>query len=108
MDFSNDRLPSEPPTPPTRTSEALRANLESVNQHLEELKQQWEKEKKQLLGENAILESATNRLNEQVKSKKDEARKAAESNRAGEKAKANVLGVCWNSILFVSFSLMAL
>ncbi|KAF9479579.1 hypothetical protein BDN70DRAFT_878644 [Pholiota conissans] len=90
-DFSKDLLPSEPPTPPTRTSEALKANLESVNKHLDELKHQWEKEKQQLIGEKAALESTTSRLTGQVKLTKEEARKAAESGKAGERAKANVL-----------------
>ncbi|KDR80779.1 hypothetical protein GALMADRAFT_241215 [Galerina marginata CBS 339.88] len=84
-----DNLPTEPPTPPTRTSEALKANLQSVNQHLEELKKQWEAEKKKLVGEKAILEDAANRLNGQVKNTKEEAKRAAESTRAGEKTRAN-------------------
>ncbi|KAF8902351.1 hypothetical protein CPB84DRAFT_1961582 [Gymnopilus junonius] len=89
-EISRDSLPSEPPTPPTRTSEALKANLQSVNQHLDELKKQWETEKKRLLGEKAILEDAANRLNGQIKSTKEEVRKAAENNRTGDRAKANL------------------
>lgn len=93
VDMSKDQLPREPPTPPTRTSEALKANLQSVNKHLEELKKQWEAEKKKLLGEKAVLEDAANRLNSQVKNTKDEARKNAEQTRAGEKLRANVENV---------------
>lgn len=93
MDILPDQLPHEPPTPPTRTSEALKANLQSVNKHLDELRNQWEGEKKKLLGEKAILEDAANRLNGQVKSSKDEANKIAESNRVSEKSRANAQSV---------------
>jgi len=93
VDIVPDQLPREPPTPPTRTSEALKANLQSVNKHLDELKNQWEEEKKKLLGEKAVLEDAANRLNGQVKSSKDEARKFVESHRANEKSRANAQSV---------------
>ena len=93
MEISKDQLPNEPPTPPTRTSEALRANLQSVNHHLDELKEQWIKEKQRLLDEKATLENAANRLNSQVKMSKEEARKAIENNRAGEKMRVNVVNV---------------
>ncbi|KAF9038520.1 hypothetical protein BJ165DRAFT_1352368 [Panaeolus papilionaceus] len=88
MDMSRDNLPTEPPTPPTKTSDALRANLQSVNKHLEELQTQWEAEKRKLVGEKAVLEDATNRLTTQVKTSKEEARKALESNRLTERNKA--------------------
>lgn len=90
MDIVPDHLPHEPPTPPTRTSEALKANLHSVNKHLDGLRTHWEEEKKKLLGEKAVLEDAANRLNAQVKSSKEEARKFAESNRVTEKFRTNV------------------
>ncbi|PPQ63099.1 hypothetical protein CVT24_005810 [Panaeolus cyanescens] len=90
MEISRDNLPSEPPTPPTKTSEALKANLQAVNKHLEELQAQWEIEKQKLLGEKAVLEDATNRLNTQVKTSKEEARKALENNRFNERNKAGV------------------
>ena len=93
MEISKDQLPNEPPTPPTRTSEALKANLQSVNHHLDELKEQWAKEKQRLLDEKATLENAANRLNSQVKTSKEEARKAIENNRAGEKMRVNVVNV---------------
>ncbi|KAH9479344.1 hypothetical protein JR316_0007934 [Psilocybe cubensis] len=87
LDVHEDQLLAQPPT---KTSEALKANLESVNKHLEELKSQWEAEKRVLLGEKAVLEDAANRLNSQVKNTKEEARKIAEQTRAGEKLRANV------------------
>ncbi|KAG6841233.1 hypothetical protein C0991_000517 [Blastosporella zonata] len=85
-----DDLPSEPPTPATRTGEALRADLQSVNAHLEVMKKEWGQERRTLLGEKAVLQDATNRLNAQMKTAKEEMRKAAEIGRAGEKAATNV------------------
>jgi len=93
VDISRDNLPAEPPTPPTRTSEALRADVVSLNAHLDSLKKQWEEEKKQLLGEKAVLQDAALRLNVQVKTAKEQARKAAETARGGDRAKANVQSV---------------
>lgn len=43
----------------------------------------------QLLGEKAVLENAANRLNSEVKSSKEEARRVAETN----KAKSNITSV---------------
>ncbi|KAF5373341.1 hypothetical protein D9615_007388 [Tricholomella constricta] len=90
LDLSRDDLPTEPPTPATRTSEALRADLQSVNSHLESMKKEWEQERRTLLGEKAVLQDATNRLNAQMKSAKDEMKKVAEGGRAGERAAASV------------------
>jgi hypothetical protein len=84
MEIENSNLPTEPPTPPTKTSEALRANLQSVNSHLAEMQKEWRKEKSQLLGEKAVLEDATNRLNMQVRDAKDEVKRIVEAGRAGE------------------------
>jgi hypothetical protein len=93
MNVTKDNLPAEPPTPPTRTSEALRANLQSVNDHLDGLKKQWETEKSRLLGEKAILQDAANLLNIEVKNTKSEAKKASEGTRMITVAKANVQNV---------------
>lgn len=98
MELVPDQLPHEPPTPPTRTSEALKANLQSVNKHLDGLRNQWEEEKKKLLGEKAVLEDAANRLNGQVRHSKEEARKIAESKRVSEKFRTNVQSVCSHSV----------
>nr|GAT42451.1 predicted protein [Mycena chlorophos] len=46
-------LPSEPPTPPTHTTDALRSDLRSVNANLNKMKEQWEEEKERLFGEKA-------------------------------------------------------
>jgi uncharacterized protein (DUF3084 family) len=86
-------LPSEPPTPPTRTSETLRANLHSMNAHLESMKAQWEEEKGKLLGEKAALQDAAKRLNLEVRTVKHETKRITETDRASEKLKAGVEGV---------------
>jgi len=85
MEMSIDGLLTEPPTPPTKTSEALRANLKSVNSHLEAMKTEWEEERRKLVGEKATLQDATNRLNVQVRTAREEARKVADSGHAKEK-----------------------
>lgn len=93
METSIDDLPTEPPTPPTKTSEALRANLWSVNSHLETMKKEWEDERRNLVGEKAVLQDAANRLNMKVQTAKEETKKAAESEHAKEKLKAGIQGV---------------
>jgi DNA repair exonuclease SbcCD ATPase subunit len=92
-DLSTSSLPSNPPTPPTRTSEALKADLRAVNQQLEEMKEQWERERKQLLGEKAILQDTTHKLNLQVRSAQDEAKRSAEGGKAAQRAKVSAQAV---------------
>ena len=41
-------MTSEPLTPPTRTSEKLRADLDAVNTQLTSMKKQWEEEDKEV------------------------------------------------------------
>ncbi|KAJ7781957.1 hypothetical protein DFH07DRAFT_1017858, partial [Mycena maculata] len=91
LDAFNTSLPSEPPTPPTRTSEALRADLHSVNSHLAKMKKQWEEEKQKLLGEKAVLQDAANRLNVKVRTAEEEVRMVAETKKAGEKLRVGDL-----------------
>lgn len=93
MEMEIDDLPTEPPTPPTKTSEALRANLQSVNSHLEAMKKEWGDEKRKLVGEKAVLQDAAHRLNVQVRTAKEEAKKVVESGHAKEKLKAGIQGV---------------
>ena len=83
----------EPPTPPTKTSEKLRADLETVNTQLASMKKQWEEEKRQLIGDKAVLQDATTRLHAEVRQAKSEIQRYAESERASEKTKANMQGV---------------
>ncbi|KAK6967117.1 PACT-coil-coil domain-containing protein [Favolaschia claudopus] len=90
MDAFNSSLPSEPPTPPTRTSEALRSDLHSVNSQLAKMKKQWEEEKQKLLGEKAVLQDAANRLNAKVHKAEEEARIVAETKKTGEKLRVGI------------------
>lgn len=90
LETTRDRLPSEPPTPPTRTTEALRQNLQAVNEELVDLKKKWQEEKKQLVNEKAVLQDAANRLNAQVK---EEAKRLAEIERKTEKKRLTVENV---------------
>ncbi|KAJ7117849.1 hypothetical protein C8R44DRAFT_832392 [Mycena epipterygia] len=92
VDAFSASLPSEPPTPPTRTTDALRADLHSVNSHLAKMKKQWEEEKNKLLGEKAVLQDAANRLNVQVRTAEQEVRMVAETKKAGEKLRVGVEG----------------
>ena len=57
------------------------------------MKEQWECEKKQLLGEKAILQDTTHKLNLQVRSAQDEAKRFVESGKAAQKAKVSVQAV---------------
>ncbi|KAI0675751.1 hypothetical protein C8Q78DRAFT_964116 [Trametes maxima] len=90
LEASTMSLPAEPPTPPTRTTEALRSELKGVNQQLESMRRQWEEEKRKLLGENAVLQDAATRLNVEVRNAKDEIRKYADAGRQGDKARAGI------------------
>ncbi|KAH9951077.1 hypothetical protein B0H21DRAFT_855438 [Amylocystis lapponica] len=89
---SDMSIVTDPPTPPTKTSEALRANLRAVNTELVSMKKAWEDEKRRLLGENANLQDAAHQLDAQVRTAKDEIRKLAETERANERARISVQG----------------
>lgn len=93
-------LVSNPPTPPSKTSEALRENLQTVNQQLAGLKKQWDDERRQLLGEKAVLEDAAHQLNLQVLNAQAEVQRMSQTERAGQKARATVESVCFSSLLF--------
>jgi predicted nucleic acid-binding Zn-ribbon protein len=88
---NQDILPDEPPTPPTKTSEALRSNLQTVNANLEKMRSQWEDEKQRLLGEKAVLQDVANRMDSQIRTTKREMKRETKS--ANEKAKSGVQGV---------------
>ncbi|KAJ3782678.1 hypothetical protein GGU10DRAFT_389676 [Lentinula aff. detonsa] len=92
FETENDGLPSEPPTPPTKTSDALRANLHTVNAQLQETKKKWEDEKRKLLGEKAVLQDAANRLNVEVRNAKAEASKASEAQKASGRLRQDIQG----------------
>ncbi|KAF9466148.1 hypothetical protein BDZ94DRAFT_1341734 [Collybia nuda] len=92
LEISRDYLPTEPPTPPTKTSEALQANLRNVNSQLEVMKKEWADERRQLVGEKAVLQDAANKLNVQIRNVKEEVRKVTENERAGEQTRAGIQG----------------
>ena len=79
--------------PPTRNSEVLRAELREVNAQLDNMKHTRETERNKLLGENAVLQDAATRLNAEVRDAKDELRKYASAERAGERARAGIQSV---------------
>ncbi|KAG7445045.1 uncharacterized protein BT62DRAFT_206857 [Guyanagaster necrorhizus] len=72
LEISHPSLASEPPTPPTKTSEVLRANLKSLNSQLSSMKKQWYQEREQLQGE------------------KEEATKISQTEKAGQKIRSDV------------------
>ncbi|THH27181.1 hypothetical protein EUX98_g7008 [Antrodiella citrinella] len=88
LEASTMSLPEEPPTPPTKTSEKLRINLQAVNRQLAAMQDQWEEERHKLTGENAVLQDATKRLNAEVRNAKSELQRYVETERAGERGKA--------------------
>ena len=99
LEESHMSLISEPPTPPTRTSEALRAQVQQVNAQLANMKRQWDDEKRELLGENAVLQDAAHRLNTEIRDTKKELKRLADTGKAGEHARASVQEVspaCWH------------
>jgi len=57
------------------------------------MKEQWEWEKTQLLGEKAVLQDTAHQLNLQVRSAQDEAKRSAEGGKAAQKAKVSVQAV---------------
>ncbi|ESK89340.1 hypothetical protein Moror_16258 [Moniliophthora roreri MCA 2997] len=90
FETSKDSLPSEPPTPPTKTSDALRANLRSVNAQLAEMKEQWGEEKAQLQSERAVLQDAANRLNVQVRQTREEVDRALENRKVDSRLRQDL------------------
>ena len=100
VSMASDGLPDEPATPPTKTSEALKENLQNINSHLDELKKDWDDEKKRLVGEKAMLEKEAKQLQHQIKSYKEENKKVTEKTRAGEKGKATLEVVSILNIFF--------
>ncbi|KAI9458189.1 hypothetical protein BJY52DRAFT_1270268 [Lactarius psammicola] len=87
LDFSILSYASE--STPAKTSESLRAELQVVNRELASMKEQWQEERRQLLGDNAVLQDAANRLNLQVQGVKE---RAEQKERRNEKARSGILG----------------
>ncbi|KIY44938.1 hypothetical protein FISHEDRAFT_67199 [Fistulina hepatica ATCC 64428] len=65
-DISRSGLPTEPPTPPTRTADTLRADVRSLNNNLARMKKQWDEERTKLMGEKAALQDAAKIFNIQA------------------------------------------
>ncbi|KAI0339572.1 hypothetical protein BDW22DRAFT_1399775 [Trametopsis cervina] len=81
IDPADLSMEDEPETPPTKTTERLRADLQAVNTQLASMKQQWDSERRRLLGENATLKDAASRLNAEVRQVKDEVKRYSETER---------------------------
>lgn len=94
MDISQSGLCSNPPIPPTKTSEALRQDLQSVHAQLDAMRKEWQEEKRRLLGEKAVLEDAANRMKIEVHSVKEEAKRAVETARLSSQSRVDRREVC--------------
>ena len=75
---------------PAKTSETLKDELRAVNRELGSMKNQWQEERRQLLGDNAVLKDAANRLNQQMQ---DVRERAEQKERKHDKARTSVLDV---------------
>lgn len=75
---------------PVKTSEALKDELRAVNRELASMKKHWQEERRQLLGDNAVLKDAADRLNLQMRDARD---RAEHKERTHEKTRAGVLDV---------------
>jgi hypothetical protein len=98
VDISQSLIPPDPPTPPTKTSEALRADLRSAISQLDHLKEVWRQQKQQLLGQNAALQDAAQKLDAEVRSARDEVKRVVERERTGLQKKAGIQGVSQDAI----------
>jgi hypothetical protein len=96
IDFSILSHASE--STPAKTSESIKEEVKVVNRELTLMKKEWDKERRQLLGHNAVLKDAANRLNLQMQ---DAQELAEQKERRHEKARNGVLDVWFSIILFV-------
>ncbi|KAI6164552.1 hypothetical protein EDD17DRAFT_1755066 [Pisolithus thermaeus] len=98
MDMSQSELPSHLSSPATNPSEAFQVDLQNVYAQLDAMKQEWQEEKRRLLGEKAVLEDEANRMKMEARNAKEEFKKAndasrkskADSQKEVEKAKATI------------------
>ena len=72
------------------------------------MKEHWEREKNQLLGEKAILQDTAHNLNLQVRSAQDEAKRSAESGKAAQKARVSVQAVSLIRICVSMYGIISL
>ncbi|KAG8221048.1 hypothetical protein J3R82DRAFT_2558 [Butyriboletus roseoflavus] len=92
LDVSGGDPLANPPTPLIKSSEALRVELQNVNAQLDIMKKQWQDEKRQLMGEKAVLQDAANRMNIEVRNAKQEVRKAIEAERESRRSRVGTQG----------------
>ncbi|KAG9313115.1 hypothetical protein JVU11DRAFT_6565 [Chiua virens] len=92
FDMSAGDLLANPPTPLIKSGEGLRVELQNVNAQLDTMKKQWKDEKRQLLGEKAVLQDAANRMNIEVRNAKQEVKKALEAERESRRSRADTQG----------------
>jgi hypothetical protein len=88
IDFSILSYASE--STPAKSPESLKEGAQAVNRELSLMKKEWHEERRQLLGDNATLKDATNRLNVQMQ---DAQEQAEQKERRHEKARNGVLDV---------------
>lgn len=88
MDFSILSYASE--STPAKTPEALKEEVKAVNRELTSMKKEWHEERRRLLGDNAVLKDAANRLNLQMQDTKEQAEL---KERRHEKARNGVIEV---------------
>ena len=73
-----------------KTPESVKEEVKVVNRELALMKKEWHEERRQLLGDNAVLKDAANRLNLQMQ---DAQERAKQKERRHEKARNGVLDV---------------
>jgi hypothetical protein len=88
IDFSILSYASE--STPAKTPEVLKEEVKAVNRELTLMKKGWHEERRQLLGDNAVLKDATNRLNLQMQ---EAEQRAEQKERRHEKARNGVIDV---------------
>jgi hypothetical protein len=96
IDFSILSYASE--STPAKTPESVKEEVKAVNRELTLMKKKWDEERRQLLGDKAVLKDAANRLNLQMQ---DAQKRAEQKERQHEKARNGVLDVWLFFILFV-------
>lgn len=81
MDMSQSELPSNLSSPATSSGEAFQVDLQNVYAQLDAMKEEWQEEKRRLLGEKAVLEDEANRIKMEARNAKEEFRRASDANR---------------------------
>ena len=67
---------------PSKSHDTLKSELRAVNRELNMMKKQWLEEKRQLVGDKAVLQDAASKLNSQIR---EAERRADDAERAGER-----------------------